>query len=307
MMTSSSDYFQLAYGELSETDNEAAVPNRFSNSISEGVSKTAAVSDKDGPMNPNANCDTDVEMARSFVLRGWGKVESIQDVETFMALLDRVPPTKVKHSLEENLALIDSRIQYLDELKAENKPAEAQDDKNEPNEDDNEDELLAPLGQPIEYFENHGVGPFLESLLRSLESMLDNSLYVNLQTTSVLAALASYSQPLLAHYFFDQRMLLQSGVKNLFKVLEMLKVRIDTYASSLDGFEVLLERGIKFLRSRAERYEKVSLVKGTFGNSTIYLSSLENSRQYMSHLRSSESYDSDCADSKNSPKGLFNR
>ncbi|VDN43902.1 unnamed protein product [Gongylonema pulchrum] len=102
--------------------------------------------------------------------------------------------------------------------------------------------------------------------------MLDNSLYVNLQTTLILATLASHSQPLLAHYFFDQRMLLQPDVKDLFKVLEMLKVRIDTYASSLDGFEVSLERGIKFLRSRAERYEKVSLVKGAFGNSDVFIS-----------------------------------
>lgn len=138
-----------------------------------------------------------------------------------------------------------------------------------------------------------GVGPFLESLLRSLENMLDNSLYVNLQTTSVLAAIASYPQPLIAHYLFDQRMLLQSGVKNLFKVnyhfkkfarihvllfafyiiyviktyfkvMEILKTRIDAYASSLDGFDVLLERGIKFLRSRAERYEKVMSLDCTF-------------------------------------------
>lgn len=42
------------------------------------------------------------------------------------------------------------------------------------------------------------------------------------------------------------------------KVMDSLKTRIDAYASSLDGFDVLLERGIKFLRSRADRYEKVS-------------------------------------------------
>lgn len=76
-----------------------------------------------------------------------------------MALLDRVPNTRVKHSLEENLALIDSRIQYLDELKAENKRAkvEAHDEsKDEPN-NNNDDEFLAPLGQPIECFENRGI------------------------------------------------------------------------------------------------------------------------------------------------------
>lgn len=68
MMTSSSDYFQFAYGELSETDTEAINPN-----TSEAPLQT--VLDKGNLASTNTNCDTDVEMARSFVLRGWGKVE----------------------------------------------------------------------------------------------------------------------------------------------------------------------------------------------------------------------------------------
>uniref|UniRef100_A0A0R3RYK7 DUF5917 domain-containing protein n=1 Tax=Elaeophora elaphi TaxID=1147741 RepID=A0A0R3RYK7_9BILA len=285
MMTSSSDYFQFAYGELSETDTEAINPNSIS--VSEAPLQT--VSDKETLANTYANCDTDVEMARSFVLRGWGKVE---DMDTFMALMDRVPTSKVKHSLEENLALIDSRIQYLEELKAENKQSKSEGDelKNDTN-NNNDDEYLVPLGQPIECSENQGVGPFLESILRSLENMLDNSLYVTLQTTSVLAALASYPQPLIAHYLFDQRMLLQPNVTNFFKVMDSLKTRIDTYASSLDGFDVLLERGIKFLRSRAERYEKA----------------MENSRQYALHLRSSSDSRNGNIEGAHSSKGLLNR
>ncbi|MCP9258932.1 POPLD domain protein [Dirofilaria immitis] len=286
MMTSSSDYFQFAYGELSETDTEAINPNAI------GMSKVQSqtVSDKGSLANTNANCDTDVEMARSFVLRGWGQIE---DTETFMALMDRVPATKVKHSLEENLALIDSRIQYLDELKAEIKSSELENDEFENDTNNNDDEYHAPLGQPIECFENRGVGPFLESILRSFENMLDNSLYVTLQTTSVLAALASYPQPLIAHYLFDECMLLQPSVKNLFKILDSLKMRIDAYASSLDGFDVLLERGIKFLRSRAERYEKA----------------VESNRQHTLHLRSSgDSFSrNDNKEGANSSKGLLNR
>ncbi|OZC05765.1 hypothetical protein X798_07260, partial [Onchocerca flexuosa] len=219
MMTSSTDYFQFAYGELSETDTEAINPNIIG--INEASSQ--AVSDKGSFASTNATCDTDIEIARSFVLRGWGQVE---DTDTFMALLDRVPATKVKHSLEENLALIDSRIQYLEELKAETIPPESENDNFKGDTKNNDDdEYLAPLGQPIECFENRGmidfyegVGPFLESILRSLENMLDNSLYVTLQTTSILAALASYPQPLIAHYLFDQCMHLQPNVKSLFKV-----------------------------------------------------------------------------------------
>ncbi|EFO24916.2 hypothetical protein LOAG_03568 [Loa loa] len=287
MMTSSSDYFQFAYGELSETDTEAINPSTIN--ISEAPLQK--VSDKGSVASRNANCDTDIEMARSFVLRGWGQIE---DMDTFMALMDRVPASKVKHSLEENLALIDSRIQYLEELKAETKSSRSESDgfKSDTN-NNNDDEYPAPSGKPIECFGNQGVGPFLESIIRSLENMLDNSLYVTLQTTSVLAALASYPQPLIAHYLFDQRMRLQPNVKNLFKVMDSLKMRIDAYASSLDGFDVLLERGIKFLRSRAERYEKA----------------MESSRQYTLHLRSSgDSFSRNSnREGANSSRGLLNR
>uniref|UniRef100_A0AAF5PSA1 FHF complex subunit HOOK-interacting protein C-terminal domain-containing protein n=2 Tax=Wuchereria bancrofti TaxID=6293 RepID=A0AAF5PSA1_WUCBA len=282
MMTSSSDYFQFAYGELSETDTEAINPSV----VSMSGAPAESISDKASLASTSANCDTDIEMARSFVLRGWGQIE---DTDTFMALMDRVPASKIKHSLEENMALIDSRIQYLEELKAEAKLQETESDgfKSDTN-NDNDDEDPAPLGKPIECFGNQGVGPFLESMMRSLENMLDNSLYVTLQTTSVLAALASYPQPLIAHYLFDQRMLLQPNVKNLFKVMDSLKMQIDAYASSLDGFDVLLERGIKFLRSRAERYEKV----------------VESSRR----LRSGESFSRNGnMERRNSSRGLFNR
>lgn len=71
MMTSSSDYFQFAYGELSETDTEAINPNTMS--MSETPLQT--VSDKGSLASTSANCDIDIEMARSFVLRGWGQVE----------------------------------------------------------------------------------------------------------------------------------------------------------------------------------------------------------------------------------------
>ncbi|EJW76278.1 hypothetical protein WUBG_12813 [Wuchereria bancrofti] len=70
--------------------------------------------------------------------------------------------------------------------------------------------------------------------------------------------------------------------------MDSLKMQIDAYASSLDGFDVLLERGIKFLRSRAERYEKV----------------VESSRR----LRSGESFSRNGnMERRNSSRGLFNR
>ncbi|KHN79981.1 UPF0518 -like protein [Toxocara canis] len=240
--------------------------------------------------------DTDLEMARSFVLRGWGQV---QDMDTFMGLLEHVPSSKSKHSLEENLALIDSRIQYLNELKAESSDQEPSASETTPREgidDSNKQAMTLPIGRPIICPENQGVGPFLESLLRALESMVDNTLFLNLHVTSVISALASYTQPLIANYFFDQSLALRPGVKSLIKILSALKTRIDAYASSVEGFNVLLERGIKFLKLKADRYEK-TLENNRFHASRFVASPGESIRNNGSALNGRSS--------PGSPGGLF--
>lgn len=100
--------------------------------------------------------------------------------------------------------------------------------------------------------------------------------------------------------------------------MDLLKTRIDAYASSLDGFDVLLERGIKFLRSRAERYEKVSFLHlTTFGKfpelyfllKVLVLKAMESNRQYTLHSRSSgDSFSRNGnMEGTNSSKGLLNR
>lgn len=71
MTSSSSDYFQFAYGELSETDTETINPNTVS--VNEAPPQTVA--DKGSLTNTNAYYDIETEMARSFVLRGWGQIK----------------------------------------------------------------------------------------------------------------------------------------------------------------------------------------------------------------------------------------
>ncbi|VDK52185.1 unnamed protein product [Anisakis simplex] len=263
MMTS--DYFQFAYdGGISESEAESSgvrlVPQKNSSGdAGKSTEQNTKQSDQHNDSSTSGGFDTDLEMAKSFVLRGWGQVE---DMETFMALLERVPSSKTKHSLEENAALIDSRIQYLDELSAESNEM-----KQEANENETPTTVIGesypspqnlPAGHPIICPENQGVGPFLESLLRALENMIDNTLFVNIHLTFVISSLATYTQPLMANYFFAPNLNLRPGVKSLMKILSILKAKIDAYAASVEGFDVLLERGIKFLKLRADRYEKVS-------------------------------------------------
>lgn len=255
MMTS--DYFQFAYDGISESEAEASAARSLppSNNGASRMERDVKRLEqrKDSSTSGGGGFDTDLEMARSFVLRGWGQV---QDLDTFVGLLGHVPSSKTKHSLEENLALVDSRIQYLNELKAESSDQEPSSIQTPQDAIDDGQQVVIPIGRPIICPENQGVGPFLESLLRALESMIDNTLFVNVHITAVISALASYTQPLIASYFFDNTLALRPGVKSLIKILSGLKARIDAYASSVEGFDVLLERGIKFLKLRADRYEK---------------------------------------------------
>ncbi|CAJ0942772.1 unnamed protein product, partial [Mesorhabditis belari] len=117
MTSSMVDYFQLVvYDDLS--DDPPSSPERHkSNSDENSFSKTNRGSPKDERSEAESSArgfDTDAEMARSFVLSGFGEVE---DLDTFMSLLDRrsINPKRMA-GVPENLAFIDSKIQYMREL-----------------------------------------------------------------------------------------------------------------------------------------------------------------------------------------------
>lgn len=62
------------------------------------------------------------------------------------------------------------------------------------------------------------LGPFLDLLLRQLENMMTNSLYLNLQLTGLITRLAAYSQPLLLSLLLNHSLVFQPSVKSLFQV-----------------------------------------------------------------------------------------
>lgn len=62
------------------------------------------------------------------------------------------------------------------------------------------------------------LGPFMVVLFTKLENMLQNSLYVNILLTGIVAQLACYPQPLLRSFLLNTNMVFQPSVKSLIQV-----------------------------------------------------------------------------------------
>lgn len=77
MMTS--DYFQFAYDGISESEAEASAARSLppSNNGASRMERDVKRLEqrKDSSTSGGGGFDTDLEMARSFVLRGWGQVQ----------------------------------------------------------------------------------------------------------------------------------------------------------------------------------------------------------------------------------------
>lgn len=65
-------------------------------------------------------------------------------------------------------------------------------------------------------------GPFMVVLFAKLENMLQNSLYVNILLTGIVAQLACYPQPLLRSFLLNTNMVFQPSVKSLIQVRRRL-------------------------------------------------------------------------------------
>ncbi|CAM4917867.1 unnamed protein product, partial [Rotaria socialis] len=85
------------------------------------------------------------------------------------------------------------------------------------------------------------VGPFLRTIFSKLENMLQNSLYVNLLLTGILARLAHYSQPLLRSLLLNHSLVLETNVKSLFQILSNLKSKLETISQTFNDFNNLIE------------------------------------------------------------------
>ncbi|KAG7280173.1 hypothetical protein CRUP_037757 [Coryphaenoides rupestris] len=93
-----------------------------------------------------------------------------------------------------------------------------------------------PLGQPAS---QPYTGPFMVVLFAKLENMVQNSLYVNILLTGIVAQLACYPQPLLRSFLLNTNMVLGS-VKN----------RIEAFAASHEDFPAMLRKAQRYLAVR---------------------------------------------------------
>lgn len=64
------------------------------------------------------------------------------------------------------------------------------------------------------------VGPFLDELLKKLENMTENSVYVNLHLTGLISRLAIYPQPLLRSFLLNHSLVFQPSIRSSFQVRE---------------------------------------------------------------------------------------
>lgn len=62
------------------------------------------------------------------------------------------------------------------------------------------------------------VGIFLDVILRKLECMTSNNLYVNLHLTGLISRLAIYPQPLLQSFLLNHSLVFQPSIRSLFQV-----------------------------------------------------------------------------------------
>ncbi|XP_024078414.3 FTS and Hook-interacting protein-like, partial [Terrapene carolina triunguis] len=95
-------------------------------------------------------------------------------------------------------------------------------------------------------------GPFVAMLLAKLENMVQNSLYVNVLLTGLVARLACYPQPLLRSFLLNTNMVFQPSVKSLLQVLGSVKNKIESFAARQDDFPALLFKARKYLLARGQ-------------------------------------------------------
>lgn len=62
------------------------------------------------------------------------------------------------------------------------------------------------------------VGIFLDVILRKLECMLSNNVYVNLHLTGLISRLTIYPQPLLQSFLLNHSLVFQPSIRSLFQV-----------------------------------------------------------------------------------------
>nr|KAF7431658.1 hypothetical protein H0235_004582 [Vespula pensylvanica] len=90
-------------------------------------------------------------------------------------------------------------------------------------------------------------------ILRKLECMTSNNLYINLHLTGLISRLAIYPQPLLQSFLLNHSLVFQPSIRSLFQVLASLKHKIDQFLSKYDNVDLLVDQARSFLIGREDR------------------------------------------------------
>ncbi|XP_071951281.1 FHF complex subunit HOOK-interacting protein 1B-like isoform X2 [Antedon mediterranea] len=95
-------------------------------------------------------------------------------------------------------------------------------------------------------------GPFINAIFNKLDTMMSNSLYVNLLVTGIITRLAYYPQPLIRSFVLNTNIIMQPSVRSMIQVLSSVRNKLDSYAGTVDNFEYLLLRAKRYLFAREE-------------------------------------------------------
>ena len=94
------------------------------------------------------------------------------------------------------------------------------------------------------------IGLFLETLIKSVDGWLNNSIEVNLVLSSILSRLASHPHPLLRSLILNPYLILQPSIPGLVSSIATLKQRIDSALYANENTFLLIEEARSMLQSR---------------------------------------------------------
>uniref|UniRef100_A0AC35TS67 DUF5917 domain-containing protein n=1 Tax=Rhabditophanes sp. KR3021 TaxID=114890 RepID=A0AC35TS67_9BILA len=263
MTQSKTDYLHIAYDEFLSSDENESLKDVV-------VQKTTSYN---VPANVE-EIEENMECIKSTM--NHLKIKEKCSVDDFLDKLKEVNTTNVpktknsKRKLEENIAFIESKLQYLKEIKKENEVNDEFDEEDSnPNHNiklnlnvlDDVDTPESWTGVPItlehlySFSDPSDCGLLFNRLFELLEKLVENSYTTNLLLIAVLRTLLSYPQPILRAWLLYP----SKNPNNLSPILHTmngLKYKIDHYASTFTGFDALFERALKNLNKQAEACER---------------------------------------------------
>jgi hypothetical protein len=107
-----------------------------------------------------------------------------------------------------------------------------------------------PVPEEIVISSSPTIGLFLETLVKSVDGWLNNSIEVNLALCSILSRLASYPQPLLQSLILNPYLILQPSIPGLVSSIATLKQRIDSALNANENAHGLIEEARSLLQAR---------------------------------------------------------